>query len=143
VNNAPYYAAVVTPHLGKSHMNLLNTREHLDVHPFLLSMSIASFCDPLGSNPAWQQSLKTTLVLFRISPLDWTYFWLKTATFEILINDKLPPELSLLAARHAVQLARSETWAWRYQFSIGRLNVYAPTEYSYANALPPLEWNIL
>ena len=110
----------------------------LDVRPLLLGMSVTSLCSPLGSNPAWQRSLKTTLVLLRISPLDWTYFRLKTATFEILINDKLPPELSLLAARRAVQLARSETRAWRCQFSIGRLNVYAPTEYSYANALPPL-----
>jgi len=72
--------------LGESHMNLLNTRVHLDVHPFLLGMSIASLCSPFGSNSAWQRSLKTTLVLLQISPLDWTYFRLKTATFEILIN---------------------------------------------------------
>jgi len=52
VSNAPSYAAVVTPHWGESHMNLLNTRVHLDVHPFLLGMSIASLCSPLGSNPA-------------------------------------------------------------------------------------------
>jgi len=99
VSNAPSYAAVVTPHLGESHLNLHYTRVHLDVHPFLLGMSIASLCNPLGPNPTWQWSLKTTLVLLRISPLDWTYFGLKTATFEILINDKLPPELSLLAAQ--------------------------------------------
>jgi len=58
VSNAPSYAAVVTPHLGESHMNLLNTRVHLDMHPFLLGMSIASLCSPLGSNAAWQRSLK-------------------------------------------------------------------------------------
>ena len=27
-----------------------------------------------------------------LTPLDWTYFRLKTATFEILINDKFPPD---------------------------------------------------
>ena len=102
---------------------IFSTRVYtLILHPFLLSMSIASLCNPLMSNSAWQRSLKTTLVLLRISPLDWTYFRLKTATLEILINDKLPPELSLLAAHRATQLANSETWAWRYQFSIGRLN---------------------
>jgi len=52
VSNAPYYAAVVAPQLGENHLNLLNTRVHLDVHPFLLGMSIASLCSPLGSNPA-------------------------------------------------------------------------------------------
>jgi len=85
---------------------------------------------------------KTTLALLRISPLDWTYFWLKTATFKILINE-LPPELSLFAACRATQLASRETWAWRYQFNIGRLNALAPTEYSYSNAIPALEWNIV
>jgi len=55
--------------LGESHMNLLNTRVHLDVHPFLLGMSIASLCSPLWSNSAGQRSLKTTLVLLQISPL--------------------------------------------------------------------------
>jgi len=42
VSNAPSYAAVVTPHLGENNLNLLNTRVYLDVHPFLLGMSIAS-----------------------------------------------------------------------------------------------------
>ena len=99
--------------------------------PFLLGMLIASFCNPLGSNPASQQSLKTTLVLLQINPLDWTDFRLKTATFEILLNDKFPPELSLLVAQNETHLASSETWAWRYEFSISRLNVYVPTECSY------------
>jgi len=31
-----------------------------------------------------------------------------------LINDKFPPELSLLAVQNKTQLASSETWAWRY-----------------------------
>jgi len=138
VSNAPSYAAVVTPHLGENHLNLLNMRVHLDVHPFLLGMSIASLCSPLGLNSAWRRSLKTTLVLLWINPSWLNLFRQKTATFEILISDKLPPELSLLAARRGVQLAKSETWAWRYHFSIGKLDVYAPTEYSYVNALPPL-----
>jgi len=103
----------------------------LDVRPLLLGMSVTSLCSPLGSNPAWQRSLKTTLVLLRISPLDWTYFRLKTATFEILINDKLPPELSLLASRRATPLTKSETWPWRHQFSVSRLNGYLLTEYIY------------
>jgi len=52
VSNAPSYGAMVIPHLGENHLNLLITRVHLDVHPFLLGMSIASLCNPLGSNPA-------------------------------------------------------------------------------------------
>jgi len=68
VSNAPSYAAVVTPHLGDNHLNLLNTRVHLDVHPFLLGMSIASLCTPLGLNSAWERSLKITLILLRIDP---------------------------------------------------------------------------
>jgi len=57
------------PHLGSSHMKLLNTRVHLGVYPFLLGMSVTSLCSPLGSNPAWQWSLKIYLVLLRISTL--------------------------------------------------------------------------
>ena len=57
------------PHLGESHMKLLNTRVHLGVYPFLLGMSVTSLCSPLGSNPAWQWSLKICLVLLRISTL--------------------------------------------------------------------------
>jgi len=34
---------------------------------------------------------------------------MKTATFEILINDKFPPELSLLAAQNETHFASSET----------------------------------
>ena len=56
------------PHLGASHMKLLNTRVHLGVYTFLLGMSVTSLCSPLGSNPAWQWSLKISLVLLRISP---------------------------------------------------------------------------
>jgi len=58
VSNAPFHAAVAEPHLGENHFHLLNTRVHLGVHPFLLGMSIATLCNPLGLNPAWQQSLK-------------------------------------------------------------------------------------
>ena len=105
------------PHLGASHMKLLNTRVHLGVYPFQLGMSVASLCSPLGSNPAWQWSLKISLILLRISPFDWTYFRVITATFEISIDDKLPPELLFLtecfAQLRAAQLASSETKAWR------------------------------
>jgi len=66
------------PHLGVSHMKLLNTRVHISVIPFLLGMSVTSLCSPLGSNPAWQW-LKIPLVLLRISPYDWIYFRLITA----------------------------------------------------------------
>jgi len=52
VSNAPFYAAVAESHLGENHLQLLNTRVHLDVHAFLLGMSITSLCNPLGSNPA-------------------------------------------------------------------------------------------
>jgi len=72
-----------------------------------------------------------TLVLLRISPLERTYFWLKTVTFVILINDKFPPELSLLAAQNKTQPTSSETWAWRHQYSVSRLIVYSLTEYIY------------
>jgi len=68
MSNAPSYAAVVAPHLGENHLHLLNTRVHLDVHPFLLGMSITSLFNPLGSNPAEQRSLKTILVLLWINP---------------------------------------------------------------------------
>ena len=88
-------------------------------------------CSPLGLNSAWQRSLKLPWFFFESTPLDWTYFRLKTATFEILINDKLPPEPKFLAVQNETQLARSETWAWRYQFSVSRLNAYLLTEYIY------------
>jgi len=64
---APFRTAVDVPHLGESHWKLLNMRVHLGVCPFLLGMSVTSLCSPLGSNPAWQWSLKTSLVLLRIS----------------------------------------------------------------------------
>jgi len=67
------------PHLGASHMKLLNTRVHLGIYPFLLDMSVTSLCSPLGSNPAWQWSLKISLALLRISPFDWICFRLITA----------------------------------------------------------------
>jgi len=47
-----FYAAMAKPYLGENQLHLLNTRVHLGVHPFLLGMSIASLCNPLGSNPA-------------------------------------------------------------------------------------------
>ena len=117
VSSAPFCIAVDVPHLGASHMKLLNTRVHLGVCPFLLGMSVTSLSSPLGLNPAWQWSLKTSLVLIRITPFEWTYFRLNTATFQILTNGKLPPELSLLAEcltqLRDAQLASSETKAWR------------------------------
>jgi len=124
------------PHLGASHMKLLNTRVHLGVYPFLLGMSVTSLCSPLGSNPAWQWSLKTSLVLLRISPFDWTYFRLITATFEISTNGKLPPDLLLLAENftevRAAQLASSETKAWRLEFSVSRLSMHLLIEHIYS-----------
>ena len=65
---------------------------------FLLGMSVTSLCGPLGSNPAWQWSPKTILILLRIVLFHCTNFWLKAATFKILINDKFPPGGFLLAA---------------------------------------------
>jgi len=115
VSNAPFCTAVDIPHLGASHMKLLNTRVQLGVYPFLLGMSVTSLCIPLGSNPAWQWSLKISLIFLLISPVDWTNFWLKTATFEILINDKFLPELPSLAALFETQITSNETWAWQYQ----------------------------
>jgi len=98
-------------------MKLPNTRVHPGVYPFLLGMSVTTLCSPLGSNPAWQWSLNISLVLLRISPFDWTYFRLITATIQISTNGKLPPELLLLAEcfaeLRAAQLASSETKAWR------------------------------
>jgi len=80
-------------------IRIFSTRMHtLVCTRFLLSMSVTSLCSPLGSNPAWQWSLKTILILLRIAPFDCTNFWLQTATFKILINDKLPPGGSFLAA---------------------------------------------
>ena len=67
------------PHLGASRMKILNTRVHLSVYPFLLSMSVTSLYSLLGSNPAWQWSSKISLVLLRISTFDWIYFRLITA----------------------------------------------------------------
>ena len=40
--------------------------------------------------------------------MDCTYFRLITATFEIVINDKFSPELSLLATQNETQFASSE-----------------------------------
>jgi len=99
--------------------------------PILLGMSIASLCNPLGLKPARQRSLNLLWFSFESAPIDCTYFRLITATFEILINDKFPPEISLLAAQNETHLASSETWAWRYQFSVSRLNAYLLTEYIY------------
>jgi len=136
VSNAPFCTPVDIPHLGASHWKLLNTRVHLGVCPFLLGMSVTTLCSTLGSNPAWQWSLRTSLVLLRISLFDWTYFWLKTATFEILINDKFPPEPPSLAAQIETQVISSETWVWYDQPSILRWNAYVYLMYSRPNALP-------
>jgi len=92
------------------------------LHPFSIRLGRAQLSSG-HSKLLWSFSGST--------PFDWTYFRLKTATFEIFINDKFPPELSLLAAQNETQLASSETWAWRYQFSISRLNAYVPTECNY------------
>jgi len=115
VSSAPFCAVVNVPHLGAGRVRLLSVRVHLGVCPFLLSMSVASLCGPLGLNSAWQWSLNIALILLRISPVDWTNFWPKTATFEILINDKFLPELPSLAALIETQITSNETWAWQYQ----------------------------
>jgi len=115
VSNAPFCTAVDVPHLGASHWKILNTRVHLGACPILLGMSVTSLCSPLGSNPPWQWSLKIYLILLRISPVNWTNFWPKTATFEILINDKFLPELPSLATLIETQITSNETWAWQYQ----------------------------
>ena len=124
------------PHLGASHMKLPNTRVQLRVYPFLLGMSVTSLCSPLGSNPAWQWSLKISLVLLRISPFDWTYFWLITVIFEISTEDKLPPEPLLpdecFAELRAAQLASSEAKAWRFQISVSRWSMHLFIEYIYS-----------
>jgi len=60
---------------------------------------------------------------------------LNTATFEILTNDRLPPELPLLAEClaefRAAQLVSSETRTLRFQFSVSRLSVHLLIEYVY------------
>jgi len=130
VSNAPFCAAVDVLHLGVSHMKLLKTRVHLGVWPFLLGMSVTSLCSPFGSNPAWQWSLKISLILLRISPVDSTNSWLKTATFENLINDKFLPELPSLAALIETQITSNETWAWQYHSLWAyRINAYLLIEY--------------
>ena len=124
------------PHLGASHIKLLNTLVHLRVYPFLLGMTVTSLCSPLGSNPTWQWSLQISLILLRISTLDWTYFRLITVTFEISTNDKLQPELLLLTEYftelQAAQLVGSETIAWRLWFSVSRLSMHLLIEYIYS-----------
>ena len=99
VSNAPFCTAVDVLHLGASHMKFINTRVHLGAYLFLLGMSVTSLCSPLGLNPAWQWSLNISLILLRISPVDWIKSWLKTTTFEILINDSFPPESTALTAQ--------------------------------------------
>ena len=137
VSNAPSYAAAAEPHLGENHLLLLNTHVHLGVHSFLLGMSIASLSKPFWVEPSLAAVIKILRFFFESTPLDWTYFRLKTATLEVLINDKFPPEPSFLILQNETQLASSETWAWRYQFSVSRTNIYTPTECSYSDVLRP------
>jgi len=58
---------------------------------FLLGMSIASLCGPLGSNSAWQWSLKTILILLRIAPLTaLTFNWKQQRSkLYLMINSRL------------------------------------------------------
>jgi len=98
VSNAPSYAAVVTPHLGERHLNLLNTHVHLDVHPYP-----ARHVDRISLRSAWVELSLAVVIKNYLDPspdppFDSTYFQLKAATFKILINDKLSPGGSLLAA---------------------------------------------
>ena len=69
MSNAPFYAAVVTPQLSGSHLNLLNTHVHLDVHPFP-----ARHVDRISLRSAWVELslavvIETILILLRIAPL--------------------------------------------------------------------------
>ena len=121
VSNVLFCTAVDIPHFGASHMKLLNTHVHLGVYPFLLGMSVTSLCSPLGLNPAWQWSLNIALILLRTSPVDWTNSWPKTTTFEILINDRFPPDFNIPYHANLNQVNRSETWVWWDQSSNLRL----------------------
>ena len=85
--------------------------------------------------PSLQAVIKILWFFFESTPLDWTYFRLKTARREVLINDKFLPEPSFHASQNETQLASSETWAWRYQFSVRSTNTYTSTECSYSNVL--------
>jgi len=111
---------------------------HLGVYAFLFGMSVTSLCSPLGLNPAWQWSLKTSLVFLRISPLDWTYFWLNTATCQILTNGKLPPELSL-PAECFIELRNSRAVKRKHDdFNSALANwvcIYLPSIFTVRNAL--------
>jgi len=76
---------------------LFGTRVHFDVRPFLFGMSVASLCNPLRSNSAWQHKL---LWFSSESASPWlNCFRLKIMTFEIFINARLPPEPISLSRR--------------------------------------------
>jgi len=90
----------------------LNTHEYFSVRQLLLGMSIASLCNPLGSNPARQRSLNYFRFFFESTTSYWTYFRLKTTTHEVLINDKFPPEQTTLASQSETCLVRSEAWTY-------------------------------
>jgi len=51
-------------------------------------------------------------------PSYWTHSRLKTATPEVVIHDKFPPEQAVLASQNAMRLVRSETWNCQYHIRI-------------------------
>jgi len=63
VSNAPFYAAVVTLHLGESHFNLFNTHVHLDVHPFP-----ARHVDRISLRSAWIESSFAVVIKNYLDP---------------------------------------------------------------------------
>jgi len=111
----------------------LYTHEYFNVRPFLLGMSIASLCNPLASNPARQRSLNYFRFFFESTPSYWTYFRLKTATPEVLINEKFPPEQAILASQNETRLVRSEMWICQCLIRVYKLNAYSLNGCSYYN----------
>jgi len=61
------------------------------------------------------------MVFLWINPSLLNLLSVENSNIRNLINDKLPPEQSLLATQNETQLASSGTWAWWYQFSAIRL----------------------
>jgi len=62
-------------------------------------------------------------------PSYWTHSRLKTATPEVVIHDKFPPEQAVLASQNAMRLVRSETVSITSEFI--KPNAYTHSECSY------------
>jgi len=76
----------------------------------------------IHSNPAWQRPLNYFRFFFGSTTSYWTYFRLKTATHEILINDKFPTEPTVLASQNEMWLVGSRTWTSQYLIRIYKVN---------------------